>query len=126
MESIQSQLDSSTTSGIRTLCPTRWTVRTSAFQSILNNYEILKKPFESSLVGSDKCSRRANGVLALMEKFSTYFSVKLSILIFSIIEQMSLTLQHSDTSVQDGHYATEITIKHLESLHSDEKFDAFL
>lgn len=125
MESIQSQLDSSTTSGIRTLCPTRWTVRTSAFQSILINYHVLRETFEQSSHGSDECSRRANGVLALMDKFSTYFGVKLSILIFSITEQMSLTLQHRDTSVQDGHNVAEITIKHLERLRNDEKFNAF-
>ena len=29
---------------------------------------------------SDDCSRRANGVLALMDRFSVFFGIKLSIL----------------------------------------------
>ena len=124
-ETIQHQQDSSTTSGIRTLCPTRWTVRAGALQAILNNYECLKETFEISSQGSDECSRRANGALALMERFSTYFSVKLSILIFSITEQMSTTLQKKQTSVQDGYHVAEVTIRALERLRSDGKFEVF-
>lgn len=45
-EAVQSQQDSSSTSGIRTLCPTRWTVRTGAMLAIVNNYEILRDTFE--------------------------------------------------------------------------------
>ena len=90
----------------------------------MNYYEVLKETFELSSQQSDECSRRANGALALTEKFSTYFGIKLSILLFSITEQMSLTLQHRDTSVQVGHYVAEITIKQLERLPSDEKIDA--
>jgi hypothetical protein len=88
-ETIQlSQQDTSiSTSGIRTLCPTRWTVRTAAFQAILSNYEALKETFEISSKGSDECSRRANGVLALMERFSTYFGVKLSILLLVLLNR---------------------------------------
>ena len=56
---------------IHTLCPTRWTVRTTAMQRILDNYETLCTTMEESSRGSDDCSRRACGVLALMEKFQT-------------------------------------------------------
>ena len=42
-ETIQHQQDSSTTSGIRTLCPTRWAVHAGALQANLNNYECLKE-----------------------------------------------------------------------------------
>ena len=98
-ETVQKQQDSSSTSGIRTLCPTRWTVRTGVMQAIINNYEALRETFEIASHGTDDCSRRANGVLALMDQFSMYFGLKLSIFIFSIIEQLSVTLQGIDASV---------------------------
>ena len=121
LESIQHQQDSSATSGIRTLCPTQWMVRARALLAILNNYECLKETFEISSQGSDECWRRANGVLALMERFSMYFGVKLSLLIFSITEQISTTLQKTQTSAQDGYHVAEVTVRILERLRSDGK-----
>ena len=35
--------------GIRVLCPTRWTVRTEAFQSILDNFSVLLELWDESL-----------------------------------------------------------------------------
>lgn len=64
-------------------------------------------------------------MIALIERFSTYFGVKLSILLFSITEQMSRTLQSMETSVQDGYYIADVTIRALERLRLDEKFSAF-
>ena len=62
-------------------------------QAIVTNYEALYSAMEASLHGIDDCFRRASGVLAVMDRFSTFFGVILSILIFSIIEQLSVTLQ---------------------------------
>ena len=45
---------------------------------------------ESSLHGTDDCSRQASGMLALMEIFQTYFCLKLSVLDFGVTEQLSL------------------------------------
>ena len=42
LENIQSQEESSANSGIRSLCPTRWTVCTGVIQTILNNCESLQ------------------------------------------------------------------------------------
>ena len=125
LETVKNQQELSSTAGIRTLCPTRWTVRTGALQAILNNYESLRETFEISSKGSDECARRANGVLALMDRFSTYFGVKLSVFIFSITEQMSTTLQKKDTSVQDGYYVAEVTLRALSRLRTDQRFASF-
>ena len=72
-EIVQEQQESPTTSGIGTLCPTRWTVRTGAIQAIINNYAALQETMELSSHGTDDCSRRAGGMPALMDTFSTYF-----------------------------------------------------
>ena len=78
-ENIQNQQDSHNSS-IRSLCPTRWTVRTGAMQAIVTNYETLQSAMEVSSHGTDDCSRRAGGIVAIIDKFSTYFGLKLSIL----------------------------------------------
>ena len=46
--------------------------------------------------------RKANGLNAQLEKFDTYFGLKLSHLIFSGTEQRSISLQSKNTSVQEA------------------------
>ena len=103
LETVQKQQESPSSTGIRSLCPTRWTVRAGAMQAIISNYQALRETMEISSHGSDDCSRRANGILALMDRFSVYFGLKFSTLLFSITEQMSVHLQAKDTKVQDGY-----------------------
>ncbi len=125
-ETVQRQQDCSTNCGIRTICPTRWTVRTGAMQSILNNYESLQETMETaSHHGSDDCSRRASGIFALMEKFKTYFGLKLSVFIFSITENLSVTLQGVDTNVDDCFTAVNASIEALNNYRNDEHFTKF-
>ena len=112
-------------SGIRTLCPTRWTVRNRAIQAILDNYETLRMTLEESSHGSDDCSRRACGMLALMDKFQTYFGLKLAFLVFSITEQLSLSLQGVQNSVDDCYVAANVTIQALKKLRKEEEFRLF-
>ena len=60
-----------------------------------------------------------------MDKFSTFFGLKLSHLIFSGTEQLSLTLQGKDTTIQEGSVAAELAIQYLLRLRSDASFDQF-
>ena len=54
---------------------------------------------EEASHGTDDCSRRASDVAALMEKFFTYFGVKVYILLFGITEQLSSILQGGEINV---------------------------
>ena len=66
---------------IRPLCPTRWTVREGAIAAILQNYEALQDTFATiNSECHDDYRRTAGGLLAQMEKFNTYFGLKLSYL----------------------------------------------
>ena len=85
---VQKQHEDSPTSGIEPLCPTRWTVCTTAMQGILYNYLSLQERMESFSHGTDDCSQRGSGMLALTEKFQTYFGLKLHVLVFGITEQL--------------------------------------
>ena len=62
--------DESKSSGLRPLCPTRWTVRTKAIQSILNNYQTLMDTLEMlSARNTDDASAKASGFIKKMNDF---------------------------------------------------------
>lgn len=60
-----------------------------------------------------------------MDRFSTYFGLKLSIFIFSIIENLSVTLQGVNTTVNDCYYSVEVCVKAFQRSHTDDKFQCF-
>ena len=58
--------------GLRPLCPTRWTVRTSALDSILKNYETLIHAFRDvNTTSHDDYGRRSGGVMTQLELLQT-------------------------------------------------------
>ena len=71
---------------LRTLCPTRWTVRHSAINSILLNYEVLLRTLETVEVGHDEYAAKAHGLRMRME---SYFGLKLAYTVYSAAEQFS-------------------------------------
>ena len=74
----------------------------------------------------DDYGRKAGGYLAQMDKFSTFFGLKFAHLVFSGTEQLSLTLQGKDTTIQEAVNATELAIKYLTRLRSGETFTDLL
>ena len=74
---------------------------TAALDAVIKNYAVICSELEQ--VNKDSCgepSRKPLGLLALMEKFSTYYGLKLSFLVFSATEQLSKTLQSSSITAQ--------------------------
>ena len=57
--------------------------------------------------------------------FSTYFGLKLSHLIFAGTEQLSITLQGKDTTVQEATKAAGLAVCCLERQRTDETFHSF-
>ena len=123
--SLQSQLSPGSMS-LKPLCPTGWTVRTSAISSVLTNYAVLCAALEEINVEThDDYGIKAGGYLAQMDNFSTYFGLKLSHLVFSGAEQLSLTLQGKDTTIQEATMAAEVMIQYLQRQRSDTCFTKF-
>ena len=92
---IQSDIDiSAHLPSIKPLCPTHWTVRTAAIDSVLKNYcvllEVLQKLSEDA---SGEASSKAAGLATSLEQFHTYFGLKFAHLVFSATEQLATTLQ---------------------------------
>ena len=68
---------------------------------------------DAASYGTDDCSRRAGGVLAMMDKLSIYFGLKLSFFLFSISEQLSITLQGKSITVDDCFMAVTLCFRSL-------------
>ena len=81
-ESLMAQVSPGAPS-LKPLCPTQWTVRTKAINAILTNYHLLQETLEVIKEGKDEYALKVVGFLDSMDKFSTYFGLELSYLVFS-------------------------------------------
>ena len=99
---------------------------TAAINAVLKNYEILCDALcRINAETHDEYGLKAGGFLAQMEKFSTFFGLKLSFLVFAASEQLSLSFQGKDTTVQEVVNALALCRSYLTSLRSSEKFEVF-
>ncbi len=119
----------SESSGIRTLCPTRWTVRAESLASIIDNYENVQELWERAYGAgtNSEMKARIRGVESQMKTFKFFFSMVLSEMIFRHTDKLSQTLQQTNLSTVEG-YAVAIamlTVKTLQSLRTDENFELF-
>ena len=124
-QSLQTQLTPGAPT-LKPLCPTRWTVRTRAIQAVISNYQVLTTALiEIHDSGRDEYALKAGGYLNTMENFSAYFGLKLSHLIFSATEQLSITLQGRNTTMQEAVDSANLAIKFLQSQRNDNAFSRF-
>lgn len=70
-QKLKEEIPSSSTPGVRILCPTRWTVRADSLSSIISNYEVLQSTWvEAASVTKDtEAKARIHGVSAQMKTF---------------------------------------------------------
>ena len=110
---------------LRSICPTRWTVKNGSSDSVLKNYSNLITTLEEVQKGSDEYASKGSGLLSQMETFEIFFGLKLAYLIFSPSEQFSTNLQAKNTTVQEAMRGAQFLITHYESLCSEGQFDRF-
>ena len=94
--------------GIRVLCPTRWTVRVNALESIISKYNTLHELWQESLliVRDTEMKCRIQGVASAMHN-------------------LSKTLQSKKMSAAEGQKIAEMTICTLQSRRYDTNFELF-
>ena len=65
--------------------------------------------------GKDEYALKAIGYLNSMDKFSTYFGLVLSDLVFSVTdhEKLSIILQGTDTSLEQAVQAAKVAVAYL-------------
>ena len=114
--------------GIRAMCPTRWTVRGDAVESIIKNYVVLKQLWSECLTTQldPDVKGRIIGVQAQMATFNVLFGLQLAMKILKITDNLSRTLQKQTMSAAEGHSLAECTVKTLVSMRTTDCFDGFL
>ena len=109
------------------LFPTRWTVRADSLSSILDNCQVLQELWKEVLPDTQCTEMRARliGVSNQMKKFSFLFGVALGKLIFRHSDNLSRTLQKSDTSAAEGQSIAAMTVATLRIMRTDDGFNSF-
>ena len=109
---------------LKSLCPTRWTVRNGSIDSVLKNYLNIMKTLEE-VKGTDEYAAKRDGLLEKMESFDTFFGLKLAHLLFGASEQFSTNLQAKDITIQEATRGAELLITQYKSLRTEATFDKF-
>ena len=122
---IKSQL-SPEAQNLKLLCPTRWTVCTGAITAILDNYEVLLSTLdEVHSSGREEYAIKAGGFVRQLHLFSTFFGLKLCMVIFPPVEQLSRRLQSKDITIQEAKAAALVTESFLRRQRNDSAFEEF-
>jgi len=113
--------------GIIMFCPTRWTIRSTCCQRILDNYSALFQEWDICLsmkLQSDvRC--RIIGVQAQMQNFDFFFGLHLAEKIFRHTDNLAKALQKTKVSATEGQHLAEVVKKTLQSKRNDEIFVNF-
>ena len=112
---------------IQSFCPTRWTVRGDAIESIIDNFDTLKKLWEECLETKldPDVKGRIIGVQTQMLHYNTLFGLLLSKKILKITDNLSRTLQKQAMSAAEGQTVTELTVRTLKVMRTEESFTLF-
>ncbi len=113
--------------GVRTLCPTRWTVCADSLASIVANYGNIQLLWETAVraTSDTEMKARIQGVGSQMRSFKFLFCLVLSEMILRHTDKLSQTLQQPKLSSVEGHAVAMLTVKTLQSLRTDDNFDLF-
>ena len=111
--------------GIRVLCPTRWTVRADTLSSIISNYEALQSTWEEALAitKDTEAKARIQGVSAQMDMFQYLYGIMLSEMILRHADNLSRNLQNKSLSAEEGQQVAQMTVDTITSLQNDDAFD---
>eukprot|EP00731_Ephydatia_muelleri_P007396 Em0003g1644a len=113
--------------GVRTLCPTRWTVLAESLYSILANYDHILLLWETGVHETSNTEMKARilGVRSQMQSFNFLFCIVLSEMILRHTDKLSKTLQQPNLSSIEGHDIAMLTVKTLEGLRNENDFELF-
>ena len=113
------------TTGIRVLCPSRWTVKAESMLSIIQNYTVLQDMWDvaANMSQSSETIACIRGVAAQMKTFDFFFSLFLGETLLRYTDNLSRTLQKQSFSAIDKMKVAEQTKQTLANVRND--FDMF-
>lgn len=89
---------------LRPLCPTRWTVRASAINSVVCNYEHLMQTLdriETDRTTQSDAASVASGLLKQMQMAETYFRSVVSHRLFALTDAFATSIQRPTISISE-------------------------
>ena len=109
------------------LCPTRWPVRASCFQRILDNYPALLQEWTISLDEKLQSDIRGRiiGCQAQMNTFDFFFGLNLGQRVFYHTDNLSRTLQQTKMLALSGKRVACLTKEVLQKMRNDTSFRSF-
>lgn len=112
---------------LRTLCPTRWTVRAESLASILANYSELQILWDKAISNTSDTQMKARirGIASQMTNFRFLFGLLLSEMVLRHSDKLSQTLQSPDMSSVEGKEVAMLTVETLRKIRSDSDFNLF-
>ena len=124
---LKENLPSYSKTGIRVICPTRWTVRADFLASIIDNYLVLLSTWQESLeIGHDTAMKaRIHGVQAQMKTFQFFYGAVIGEKLLRHTGNLSKTLQHNQISASEGQQLAQMTVRTLKTLRSEQAYDLF-
>ena len=113
--------------GLTKLSATRWTVRASCFQRILDNYNALMELWKESLSRKTDPDIKARiiGCEYQMTTFNFFFGVNLGLKIFCHSHNLSKTLQGTKMSAVSSKRVANLTKITLQNMRNDQCFELF-
>ncbi len=113
--------------GLRTLCPTRWTVCGNSLESVRRNYTTLFALWEEAIdiVKLSDVKARINGVAAKMKEFRFLFCLILAERLLKHSDNLSKSMQATYMPAVEAKQLSELCIKVLQKMRDDSAFDLF-
>ena len=113
---------------IRPLCPTRWLVRVSAIQVLIQQYDLVLECLEemSLPAAGSNVAARASGLHSVLCKGSTMMALKMALKVFGLLEVLNRSLQARYQTVSGMLVAVGETLSGLGDLRADEAFEQLL
>jgi len=109
------------------LCPTRWTLRYTALQSLKDLLIPVHAEIEH-ICEDSSCDRetraKAAGFAHLLSQFNFYMMLHVACKLFEITDRLSKVLQQSTISACEGMKAADAVVTTLQLWRSDEDFHA--
>ena len=112
---------------IAKLCLTRWTVRSTALQKIIANYDPLSNVWDICLDENLDTETRSRiiGCRSQMRQFEFYYGLNLSHRLYSLTDNLSKALQRENLSALESVRITSLTVTTLENMRNGDSADLF-
>ena len=104
---------------LRPLCPTRWSVRLSAVDALLSQYDQARDTLGHLAGSSSHISLRAAGLEAQMDKEDTFVALCLARQCLQPLDRLCLLAQRKDVTVSELFQGLEGSMQYFQSLRSN-------